>query len=200
MTNTYKKTLGLLSLLCLTTLLFTACTNVSDTQVPTTIAVTEDVIQTSLPPTSQPLETIATDNYGAKGADSDPELTLEDMMRYAIEDEYLAHAEYSLILSEMDVTRPFSNIIKAETTHIAYMEDLYESFGFDLPTVDPSQHISLPDSLNEAYKTGVTAEIDNIAMYDLFLAQTLPDEVRLVFEKLKAGSESHLKAFEKNVR
>jgi hypothetical protein len=37
-------------------------------------------------------------------------------------------------------------------------------------------------------------------MYESFLEQDLPEDVRSVFEKLKAGSESHLLAFQKNVQ
>ncbi len=48
----------------------------------------------------------------------------------------------------------------------------------------------------EANQIGVDAEINNIAN---FLEQELPDDVRTAFEKLKAASENHLAAFEKQV-
>lgn len=143
---------------------------------------------------------VAEEDYGAKGAEARSEFTLEEMFAYAIEDEYLALAEYELITSELDVTRPFTNIIEAEKTHISLLEDIYAVYEFVIPSVDPSAHTLLPDSVNEAYSAGVEAEIANIAMYELFLEQDLPDDVRSVFEALKKGSESHLLAFEKNVR
>jgi hypothetical protein len=142
----------------------------------------------------------AEEDYGAKGAEARSKFTLEEMFAYAIEDEYLALAEYELITSELDVTRPFTNIIEAEKTHISLLEDIYAVYEFVIPSVDPSAHTLLPDSVNEAYSAGVEAEIANIAMYELFLEQDLPDDVRSVFEALKKGSESHLLAFEKNVR
>lgn len=139
-------------------------------------------------------------DYGAKGAETRSEFTLEEMLAYAIEDEYLALAEYQLIISELNVTRPFTNIIEAEKTHISYLEDIYTTYEFDIPSVDPSSHTLLPDSINDAFVAGVEAEIANIAMYERFLQQDLPDDIRTVFEALKKGSESHLLAFEKNVR
>ena len=51
---------------------------------------------------------------GAIGALQDKEFTLNEMLEYAIEDEYLAQTEYDLIMKEFNVTRPFSNIIKSK--------------------------------------------------------------------------------------
>jgi hypothetical protein len=184
-------------------LIFTACLNTQESPpVDTTLSTEEESTTDVIEETEviEEAEVQESEDYGAKGAMLKTEYTLEEMMQYAIEDEYLAYAEYELILNEMNITKPFSNIIKAEETHIGYMEDLYETYGFKLPTIDPSQHVSLPESINDAYIAGVEAEIINIAMYESFLEQDLPEDVRSVFEKLKAGSESHLQAFKKNVR
>lgn len=197
MNYAHQKLLQRLGSMFLLIILVTSCTNKPDT-LTTDSTLTIDALPSTTSTESPP--PLISEGYGAKGADLQTEFTLEEMMKYALEDEYLAYAEYALILSEMDVTRPFSNIIKAEATHIKYMEDLYETYGFELPSVDPSQHILLPDSTNEAFIAGVDAEVINIAMYEKFLEQDLPDDVREVFERLKAGSESHLKAFQKNVR
>ena len=40
------------------------------------------------------------------------------MLTYAIQDEYLALAEYELIIEKYGSMRPFSNIINSEKTHI----------------------------------------------------------------------------------
>ena len=137
-------------------------------------------------------------DYGAAGAADDGSYTLEAMLEYALEDEYLAHAEYELIINELDATRPFTNIIKAEETHIKLVEGLYSDYEIELPDVDPSLYVALPDSIEAALATGVEAEIANIAMYETFLNQELPDDVRAAFEALKSASESHLAAFEGN--
>ena len=137
-------------------------------------------------------------DFGALGASDKESYTIEEMLRYAIEDEYLAHAEYELIINELDGSRPFTNIIKAEERHIEEIEALYEAYGLELPAIDPSDYVVLPGSLQEALEAGVTAEINNIAMYEVFLDQKdLPEDIEAVFEALKRASESHLKAFER---
>lgn len=140
----------------------------------------------------------STEDFGASGASDEVTFTLEAMLQYAIEDEYLAHDEYELIINELDAARPFTNIIKAEETHIQLVEGLYETYGIAIPTVDPSLYTAVPESIEAALEAGVAAEISNIAMYEQFLEQDLPDDVRIVFEYLKNGSESHLAAFEGN--
>ena len=57
----------------------------------------------------------------------------------------------------------------------------------------------MPSTLAESFETGVAAEINNIAMYEKFLLQELPQEVRDVFERLMNASKNHLKAFERGL-
>lgn len=139
------------------------------------------------------------DLAGASAASNDNEYTLEDMLTYAIEDEYLARTEYQVIMDEFGVQRPFSNIIKAEETHINELLPLLEAYNVSVPDKDWEGIVEVPDSLEEAYETGVTAEINNIAMYEAFLKEDIPDDVSEVFEELMSGSENHLAAFEKQV-
>ena len=139
------------------------------------------------------------DDYGAAGAEAKTEFSIEEMLDYGLEDEYLAKAEYELIIDHFDVNRPFTNILRAEENHIVALERLYESYDLELPTVDPEEHTLLPTSVEAAFVTGVTAEIKNIEMYESFLEQDLPDDIRFTFEALKNASENHLEAFERNV-
>lgn len=139
------------------------------------------------------------DDYGATGAQSQTSYTIEEMLNYGLEDEYLAKAEYELIIDHFDVSRPFTNILRAEENHISALERLYETYGIELPTVHPEEHTLLPTSVEAAYETGVTAEIVNIEMYESFLEQDLPEDIRYTFEALKNASENHLEAFERNV-
>lgn len=146
-----------------------------------------------------PLSAFAgTEDYGHIGAASDSDYTLEEMLKYAIEDEYLAKAEYEKIMSQFDVTRPFSNIMKAETQHISALLPLFEKYGVTLPENTASEHLVIPETLAEIYSIGVEAEVANIAMYEKFLADpNLPEDVKVVFTALMKGSENHLKAFER---
>ncbi|MEN8208704.1 MAG: DUF2202 domain-containing protein [Candidatus Fermentibacteria bacterium] len=138
--------------------------------------------------------------FGATGAEADSSLTLEDMLNYAIEDEFAARAEYEMIIDEFGEIRPFTNIMRAEEAHIAMLEPLFEEYGFEIPEDNSASHIVLPESLESAFEIGVEAEMVNIAMYDSFLAGELPDDVRDVFEHLKTGSEHHLRAFENGLQ
>lgn len=137
-------------------------------------------------------------DFGAKGAKEQTDYSLEEMLKYAIEDEYLAHAEYEVIINKFGDDRPFTNIIRAEEKHIGELEEIFKTYGLEIPVVDPSGHVVLPETIEQAFETGIKAEIENIAMYEKFLTGELPDDVREVFENLKKGSESHLQAFTRN--
>ena len=134
---------------------------------------------------------------GAKAALADRDLTLADMLTYALQDERIARTEYRVILDTFGSSRPFSNIIKAEESHIRYLVDLFADHKLALPA-DTTAKPAAPKDWASAIETGRQAEIDNIAMYDRFLTQTLPTDVRQVFEQLKAASQNHLRAFTNN--
>lgn len=139
------------------------------------------------------------DVYGARAFSDASLLSVEDMLLYAIQDEYLARAEYEYIITELGEDKPFSNIIKSEETHIAMLKDLYNAYGLEIPEDDAALHLIVPADVREALETGVQAEIDNIAMYEKFLEQDIPDDVRSSFEALRDASKSHLKAFQNNL-
>ena len=136
--------------------------------------------------------------YGSTGALNDTEYTLEEMLTYAIEDEYAAQAEYEAIMNTFGTVRPYTNIITAEQQHISELLPLFETYGLAVPENGAASLVIVPGTLAETYAIGVEAEEKNIAMYDLFLKEDLPDDVRIVFENLKSASEKHLASFERN--
>ena len=142
----------------------------------------------------------AVQNYGAEGAQSDSNLSLEKMLTYAVQDEYLARAEYYAIMSKYGNVRPFSNIVNAEETHVNWLLPLFQEYGYSVPVDNAKADVVLPGDMKKALEVGVQAEIDNIAMYDKFLKEDLPADVKVVFEELKRGSENHLRAFQNNLR
>lgn len=163
------------------------------------VYVTEDDSDTEEESIANGTEINEENEYGSTGALADDEFTLEEMLLYAIQDEYAARQEYDYILNSFDVTKPFSNIILSEETHISYLIPLFTQYNVELPADTSSEHIVSVTSLEEAFNIGVYAEIMNISMYNLFLEQdNLPDDVRDVFIKLRDASENHLQAFEKN--
>lgn len=138
-------------------------------------------------------------DYGSFGALEKEEYTLEEMLNYAIEDEYLAKAEYESIMEEYGEIRPFTNIMKAEETHIKLLKPLFEKYDIKIPNEETSDYIIKVSSLKETFKVGAEAEINNIAMYEKFLQMDLEDDVKDVFVKLMEASKNHLEAFEKNL-
>jgi len=150
-------------------------------------------------PSYTPSETdlvLSLSGYGSAGALDDSDLSLADMLTYAIQDEYVAYAEYALIIRDFGSVRPFASIINAEQTHINALLPLFAEFGVAAPSDSSAEHTLATSNLTEAYQAGVSAEVTNIAMYDLFLEQDLPAEVRAVFESLLRASENHLRAFQ----
>lgn len=139
--------------------------------------------------------------WGAAAAAKDTSLSLESMMMYAIQDEYLARAEYVAIMKKYGEMRPFSNIMKAEENHIAWLKEEYASRSLPIPADEAARWVVLPATLKDAFEAGVKAEIDNIAMYDHFLADPRLARkenaaLRSLFVRLRDASKNHLSAFQ----
>ena len=139
----------------------------------------------------------ASTDTGAAAAAVDTDYSLEEMLVYAIEDEYMAQAEYNVIMDTYGIQKPFSNIIKAEATHISLLEPVLEKYGVAVPEKDWENLVTVPESLDDSYNTGVEAEIKNIEMYESFLKENIPDDVSTVFKTLMSASEKHLAAFQR---
>jgi hypothetical protein len=139
----------------------------------------------------------ATAEVGALEASNDTEYSIEEMLIYAIEDEYLAMAEYEVIMDTFGTQKPFSNIIKAEATHISLLEPLFEKYNVQVPDKDWKSLVTVPESVEAALAIGVDAEVKNIAMYESFLKEDLPEDVKDVFELFLKSSERHLSAFQR---
>ena len=146
-----------------------------------------------------PLIALGETPFGAAALSEGKTYTVEEMLTYAIQDEYLARAEYKVIMDAYGEQRPFINIMKAEGVHVQRLLPLFTAYGVTVPEDTALEHTVKPDSLQAAYEAGVTAEVHNIAMYEAFLKQEdLPDDVRAVFEALMRASGNHLRAFEQN--
>jgi hypothetical protein len=142
--------------------------------------------------------------YGNAAAKADNSLTIEDMLLYAAQDEYFARAEYVAIMAKFGTARPFSNIKSAEENHLAWLKDAFAAYKLQFPKDEAANYVQAPATLLDAYKAGVQAEIDNIAMYDKFLASPLIQgnqyaDLRTLFTNLKNGSVNHLNAFQRQV-
>lgn len=138
--------------------------------------------------------------YGNSAAKADASLTIQDMLTYAIQDEYLARGEYYLIMRGFGAARPFTNIVESEENHILWLKDAFATYKIAVPADEATNFIAMPATLKAAFETGVKAEIDNIAMYEAFLKSPVIQGVehatlRTLFENLKRASENHLRSF-----
>ena len=160
-----KKILTIVSII-ITMLLLSACEY---------FEVIEESVDSKLP-----LDYEYSEVWGSVSALDTEDLSLEAMLVYAIQDEYSAYAEYDYILDNFDVTKPFSNIINAEASHIESLLPLFETHEIEVPYNDAENHLIPVVDLVDTFRTGVIAEVLNIDMYNLFLEQELPDDVLLV--------------------
>ena len=138
--------------------------------------------------------------WGAKAASADKEPSIADMLRYAIEDEYLARAEYAGIIKAHGSLAPFSNIIRTEVNHISWLVEALGTAKLPVPRDEAEALVQVPPNMKEALAAGVEAEIANIAMYDSFLASppiATPANagLRNLFVRLRDASKNHLAAF-----
>jgi len=139
------------------------------------------------------------EDYGAIGALSAPSLTLPQMLTYALQDEYLAQTRYNNILNTFGNIQTFVQIREAEMRHIAALLPLFERYQVPLPIDISESFVTPPDNLKAAYAAGVQGEIENISMYEKFLAESIPNDVRMVFTQLRNASLNHLAAFERGL-
>lgn len=119
-------------------------------------------------------------------------------MEEAIQDEYRAYFTYSAVVEDLEPDFPFSVIRDAEESHYTAIANLYIKRGLAVPASDWTlANVPRYATLVAACAAGVQGELGNIAMYDRLLALTLPDDVKRVFENLRAASaDRHLPAFE----
>jgi rubrerythrin len=118
----------------------------------------------------------------------------------ALDDEYRAEATYQAVIDRFGEVRPFINIIRAEQRHADMVKQQYTRLGIAAPANPYLGKIAAPASMLEACEQGVTAEIENIALYDELLPKIGDPQVRATLERLQAASrDRHLPAFQRCV-
>jgi len=137
--------------------------------------------------------------YGAKSAIQDSSPSLEKMLQYAIEDEYLARSEYEIAIETFGDEKPFSNILNSEVVHINLLKELFIKYNFQIPDDESKTYLGVPGDFKTALEFGVHAEIENINMYETFLSNEIPNDVRTVFTKLRDASKGHLFVLKKRL-
>lgn len=116
----------------------------------------------------------------------------------ALNDEYKALATYQQVIKQFGDIRPFTNIMKAEQTHVEELLPLFEKYGVAVPKNEWIGKIPAFDSIEDALKAGVQAEIENAQMYDEFFTFIQEQDILQVFTQLRdASQEKHLPAFQR---
>jgi rubrerythrin len=124
--------------------------------------------------------------------------SLKDRLTEALDDEYKALAAYRKVIEKFGPIRPFVNIVEAEARHAAALLALFERYGIPVPEDRWPERVTAPDTVEEACRSAVEAEKNNMAMYDRLLAATPEPDVRRVLENLRSASrDRHLRAFER---
>ncbi len=126
---------------------------------------------------------------------SDAELL--EIFHVTLDDEYRAEAIYLGVMKDFGSVLPFRNIAKAERQHAKNVLALYAARGLTAPA-NPWTTANVPRyaTLKAACQAGVTAELENIALYDRYLTLTLPaDVVNVLIRNRRASLKAHLPAF-----
>lgn len=116
----------------------------------------------------------------------------------ALQDEYKARATYARVIETFGEVRPFSNIIHAESQHIAALVGLYNRYGLPVPEDTWYDKVPVFSSLEEACAAAVQAEVDNATLYDNIAVKVRnPDLIRVFAALQDASINRHLPAFER---
>jgi len=118
---------------------------------------------------------------------------------FAIDDEYKARATYEAVMAKFGRVRPFVMIARAETQHISSLSAVLEKYGENIPADPWIGKVSAPETLTDACRTGVEAEIANAALYRDSLLPTVSEyaDISAVFTMLMDASQNqHLPAFQ----
>jgi len=121
-----------------------------------------------------------------------------EALHMALEDEYKAWSVYDQVIADFGQVRPFTNIRRAEETHIAALVALFQRYGLDVPINEWPDNVPTFETLGQACEAGVQAEIDNAALYDQLFSMVDSPDVIQVFTSLQWASQAkHLPAFER---
>ncbi|WP_102027571.1 hypothetical protein [Salirhabdus sp. Marseille-P4669] len=140
---------------------------------------------------------IIPNNYGSKGALSDPHITLTEALTYALQDECLANTRYGLILESLGYDlRPFVEMKYDNRENIQSLYQLCKKNGIPILKHNHEGLVYLhqPKDVKTSLKQEISFENENISMYDKLINQTnFSNNVKNVFRKLQKDSRVHLR-------
>ena len=121
--------------------------------------------------------------------------TLQEMLTYAIKAEYAAQALYTSALALDAQAEPFGRLLRDTNTLVDQLTVLLKNNGFALPEAAAVPERQTFTSLEGVCLAAIEAQKNSIEMYKAFLTkESLPLDVRQVFQLLLGTSQSHLEA------
>jgi len=135
-----------------------------------------------------------------------------DILLHMKEEEKLARDVYTTLYEKWG-TLIFSNISKAEDTHLKAVISLLQNYGEEYTKIGETGVFSNPDfqelyrqlvakgseSVEEAYRSGALIEEMDIKDLTEYLAVVSNENIIMVFENLQKGSRNHLRAFNRQI-
>lgn len=136
----------------------------------------------------------------------------DELLLYLIEEEKLAHDVYT-VMYEQYGANVFGNIFKSEQNHQGQVLTLLQARNIADPRSSERGVFSNPElqalydqlitqgkqSTAEAYKVGVAIEEKDIADITTQLATATDSDIVATLERLRTGSENHLRAFNRQL-
>jgi hypothetical protein len=197
-----------------TSLIFAGCAPVAelDTASPESSASAPATSDATTPPESTETAGASETNEPAASTKTSSASETEALLLYLIEEEKLAHDVYQAMY-DIWGARVFGNILKSEETHQGQVLTLLASRNIDDPRsatagvfVNKDLQALYDDliakgskSAVDAYEVGVMIEELDIKDISAQLATATDADVILTLEKLRSGSENHLRAFNNQI-
>ncbi|OYY77177.1 MAG: DUF2202 domain-containing protein [Sphingomonas sp. 28-62-20] len=137
-----------------------------------------------------------TRNTPSRFGSLDTSTSLAAILGDALDDEYKAEATYAAVIERFGPVRPFINIVEAERRHADALLGQCARLGLVPIPNRWAGKVAAPETLQDACRDAIAAEVENIALYDKLLPNVTDVQAREVLERLQAASrDRHLPAF-----
>lgn len=146
-------------------------------------------------------KTLQIEKWGTKAAKEDKNLSVEKMLTYAIENEYLEKAKYEEIIKKFGDKRPFTDILKAKNINISLLKTTFPKYKIPIPKDRSREFVKMPSTIEESFEIAIREEIENMAMYNSFIIKKgVQQELIMIFVRLRDASRAHLQALEMGLK
>lgn len=127
---------------------------------------------------------------------ADSDYTVDEVLTYALQNEYFTQAQYNAIVTKYGAQMPFANIAQMKQMHINLLLPLFEKNNIVVPANDAKKDVILPASLEKSYAAGLQQQQFSVELYNKLLQTKLPVDVETVLKTLLANAKKHTTAFE----